>query len=302
MSARTVLVVGASSGIGRAAAHQLAERGDHLVLLSRSREALEETARECRLRGAGSATVVVADVRDAEAVDAAVRGVNRLDAVIHSAGVVAYGRFEDVPKDVYDGVLETNVLGAANVARSALPVLRAQKEGVLVLIGSVLGEIAVPNMTAYVVSKWALRSFGRQLAIENRDVEDVRVCVVAPGGVDTPIYRQAANYLGRPGRPPAPVDSPEKVARAAVRAIDHPRDRISVGLANPLMRFGFRRMPRVFDALVGPMFGVAALEPEPLAATTGNVHGPVTARERVADGRGQGVGTVVRNLTGRGRR
>ena len=301
MSPRTVLVVGASSGIGRSVAHQLAERGDHLVLLSRSREALEETARECRHRGAASATVVVADVRDADAVQAAVAGVNRLDGVVHSAGVVAYGRFEDIPKDVYDRVLETNVLGAANVARSALPVLRQQREGVLVLVGSVLGNISVPTMTPYVVSKWALRSFGRQLAIENRDLPDVRISVVSPGGVDTPIYRQAANYLGRPGRPPAPVDSPEKVARACVRALDHPRDRISVGLANPLMRFGFSALPRVYDAIVTPLFRLAAMEPEHLAPTTGNVHAPVTGRERVADGRGQGLGTVVRNLTGRGK-
>jgi NAD(P)-dependent dehydrogenase (short-subunit alcohol dehydrogenase family) len=184
----------------------------------------------------------------------------QLDAVVHSAGVVTYGRVEDVPAEVFDGVLRTNLLGAANLARHVLPVLRRQQGGHLLLVGSVLGDIAAPFMTAYVVSKWGIRSLGRQLALENRDLSDVHVSVVSPGGVDTPIYESAANYLGLPGRPPPPVTTPERVAKAVLRVLDHPRDRRQVGFANNLMRAGFTLAPRVFDALVGPMFSVAALD------------------------------------------
>jgi short-subunit dehydrogenase len=193
-------------------------------------------------------------------------------------------------------VLDTNVKGAANVARAVLPVLRRQRRGTLLLVGSVLGDIAVPGMTPYVMSKYALRSLGRQLALENRDLPDVHVSVLSPGSVDTPIYRQAANYLGRPGRPPAPVDPAARVGHHVVRTLDRPRDRVSVGLANPLMRAGFTLLPPVFDLLVGPLFRLAGTRRTPLAATPGNVLAPVDALEAVSGGEGQGFGDVLRNL------
>jgi NAD(P)-dependent dehydrogenase (short-subunit alcohol dehydrogenase family) len=282
-SSRVVLVIGASSGIGRATVHRLAASGDHLLLAARAAGPLEDTAAECA--GAASVRVLPLDIRDGPAVRAAVSEVvahhGRLDAVVQSAGVVAYGRFEDIPQPVFDGVLATNVLGAANVARATLPVFRQQRRGTLVLLGSVLGQIGAPTMSPYVVSKWAVRALGRELALENRDLPDVRVSVLSPAGVDTPIYAQAATFLGRQGKPPPPVDSADKVARAVVRLLDHPRDRASVGLLNPLMRLGFSLAPRLFDPLVGPLFNRLALTHEGRAATAGNVLGPVSDRRGV---------------------
>ncbi|MGZ6825621.1 MAG: SDR family NAD(P)-dependent oxidoreductase [Mycobacteriales bacterium] len=297
---RVVLVVGASSGIGRAAAQQLAERGDVLVLAARAPGPLEQAAAECRAAGAASVLAVPTDVGDAAAVDALVAAVvaehGRLDAVVHSAGVVAYGRFEQVPGEVFDAVMRTNVSGAANVVRAALPLLRDRGQGTVVLVGSVLGDVAVPAMTPYVVSKYALRGLARQLAIENRDRPGVRVCIVSPGGVDTPIYQQAANYLGHPGRPPAPVDSAARVASKVVGALDRPRDRISVGRANPLMRLGFSLTPWLYDAMVGPLFRVLALRREEVGLTDGNVFAPQGDLEAVDGGHGQGLEELVHPL------
>ena len=107
-----------------------------------------------------------------------------------------------MPVDVFDGVLRTNLLGAANLARHVLPVLRAQGRGHLVLVGSVLGHIAAPGMTAYIVSKWGVRALARQLVLENRDLAHVHVSCVSPGGVDTPIYEHGRQLPG-PARPPA---------------------------------------------------------------------------------------------------
>ena len=195
--------------------------------------------------------------------------------MVQSAGVVAYGRFEDVPAEVFDGVLRTNLLGSANLARHVVPVLRRQRRGHLVLIGSVIGDIATPYMAAYAVSKWGIRALGRHLAIENRDLADVHVSVVSPGGVDTPIYESAANYLGVPGRPPPPVTTPERVAKAVLRVLERPRDRRQVGLANGLMRGGFTLFPRVYDVLVGRLLPVAALDrTTELAAGPGSVLAP----------------------------
>ncbi len=273
--ARVVVVTGASSGIGRAVVHRLAERGDHLVLMARALEPLQRTADECRQRGAASAEAVSLDVRDCEAVDAAMAVVRarhgRIDAVVQSAGVAAYGRFEQVPAEIFEGVIATNVFGTANVARSVLPAMRAANHGTVVIISSVIGAIAVPEMSAYAVSKWALRSLARELSIEQRDRNGVDVVAVSPGGVDTPIYKAAANYRGTVGRPPPPVYSPEHVAAIVVRALDHPRDRIDAGFLNWAMSTGFTLLPKLFDAVVTPLFTVAGSDDVVVAPHPGNV-------------------------------
>jgi short-subunit dehydrogenase len=307
---RVLLVSGASSGIGRAVAERAARRGDSLVLVARERSALQDVADHCRALGAGDVVVEPADVGDdaavARVVRAAVARHGRLDAVVHSAGVVAYGRVEDVPAEVFDGVLRTNVSGTANVARHVMPVLRSQGHGHLVLIGSVLGDVAAPLMTPYVVSKWAVRALGRQLHLENRDLKDVHVSVVSPGGVDTPIYERAGNYVGLQGRPPPPVTTPERVATAVLRVLDRPRPRQQVGLANGAMRAGFAVLPGLYDVLVGPLFAVAALDrtspvpPGPGAVLStgghglrGSLPGPLVALRRnlvvLARGLGRGA-------------
>ncbi len=217
--------------------------------------------------------------------------------MVNAAGVVAYGRTEDVPADVFEGVLRTNVLGPVNLARHLLPVLRRQERGTLVLVGSVIGHIGVPGMSPYVLSKWAVRALARQLQLENRDLPDVHVVHVAPGGVDTPIYRQAANYSGFVGRPPPPVASPERVAGRIWRLVDHPRPRAQVGLANQVMRLGFTLTPALYDALVGPLFAVAATDrtteipPDP-----GNVLDPSPSGNRLHGDQGGALKGIARNL------
>jgi short-subunit dehydrogenase len=177
-----------------------------------------------------------------------------------------------VPADVFDGVLRTNLTGSVNVARHAIPVMRRQGAGALVLFGSVIGHIGVPGMSAYVLSKWGVRSLARQLQLENRDLDDLTIAYIAPGGVDTPIYEQAANYDGFAGRPPPPVISPERVARVALRRLDRHRDRTQIGVANDLMRAGFNAVPWAFDMLVGPLFRVMASDRTTrVEPTAGNV-------------------------------
>jgi short-subunit dehydrogenase len=259
-----VAITGATSGIGLATARRLAADGHHLLLLARGRSALDTAATACRVAGAASVRTASVDVRVYDDVrrtmSDTVDALGRIDAVIHCAGVAAYGRFEDVPAAVFDGVVETNLIGAANVSRSVLPHFRARDAGTLVIVGSVIGTIAAPMMSAYAVSKWGIRSLARHLKIENADRPGVHVCCVSPGGVDTPIYVQAANYLGHVGRPPPPVASPERVAKVVVRLLDRPRSRVNVGAANPIMTFGFVATPALFDRLVLPMFRVVATD------------------------------------------
>jgi NAD(P)-dependent dehydrogenase (short-subunit alcohol dehydrogenase family) len=272
---RVVLITGASSGIGLATAHAAATHGDHVVLVARGAEALERAAEECRSRGAASATPRPVDVGDSAAVttlvDDVLREHGRIDAVVLAAGVVGYGRFENVPAEVFDRVLRTNVSGVANVVRAVLPGMRAADDGSIVIVGSLLGQIAPPYMSPYAVSKWAVRELTRILRIENRDRRGVRISSVSPGGVDTPIYVQGANYLGWVGRPPPPVMSSESVARAIMHTIDHPRALVQVGPANRFTMLGFTLLPWVYDALVTPLFEIAAADTrQPVAPGDGN--------------------------------
>ena len=272
---RVVLITGGSSGIGLCLARRMAAGGDHVGLLARSPEPLSRTASECRAAGAASVTTFAVDVGDASAVtssvDAFVAARGPLDVVVQSAGVAAYGRFEDVPAEVFDGVLRTNVIGSANLVRAVLPAMRARNRGAIYLVGSIVGAMAVPEMSAYVVSKWAIRSLARELQIENRDRDGVSITLVTPGGVDTPIYLQAATYNGHVGKPPPPIYSPDAVARRIHQSLDRPPARLDVGISNPVLALGFTTLPKLYNGIVGPLFDLITKERGPVAPSAGNV-------------------------------
>ncbi|ANH37883.1 Sepiapterin reductase [Nocardioides dokdonensis FR1436] len=258
-----VVVTGATSGIGEATALRAAAAGHHLVLVARREPELEKTASACDDEGAASTLVVPTDLADDAAVAAMVAQVverhDRIDAVLHCAGVVSYGRTEDTTAEDFADVVTTNLLGTACVARHVLPVLRRQRRGDLVVVGSLLGYIAVPEMTPYVVSKWGVRALVRQLRIENVDLPDVRISHVSPGSVDTPIYDNALDSAGAVNTPPPPSISPERVARVVLAQVGSRRAGRQTALSNYALLAAFNLAPAaVYDRVVGPLFHVAS--------------------------------------------
>ncbi|ADB32877.1 short-chain dehydrogenase/reductase SDR [Kribbella flavida DSM 17836] len=272
-----VVVTGAAGGIGRATALAFADRGDDLVLAGRSRVTLEEVARGCRDRGV-RAVVVPTDVSEPAQTDAlvdtALAELGRVDVVVHCAAVLAYGEFGKIPSEVVDRVLKVDINGTANMARSALRRFTAQGGGRLVLFGSVLGKIAPPLMSSYVMSKWAVHGLARALQAETRSMPGVHVHLVTPGAVDTPVYQHAGNYLGHVAQAPPPVVTAEKVARAVVGLMDTPRREVSIGAANLLMELGFRHLPGLYDVLVTPLLKRLGVSSTPVAPNPGNVFEP----------------------------
>lgn len=276
-----VLITGASSGIGRATALELAGRGARLVLVARGEDSLDETADQARAAGAGEVLVHPADVTDEDAVRVAVASAvqrfGRLDAVVHAAQVMAYGTIEEVPREVFETVVETAVHGTAVVARVVLPVFREQEGGHLVVVNSLLGQVATPLMGSYIAAKWGQLGLVRVLQQETRDVPGITVSIIKPGGVDTPIYFQAASWAGSTGRPPPPVYSPQRLGRRIVALLDRPRREVNAGLLNPLITAGFRLVPAVYDYLVGPLMQRLAIADDDVPPTAGNVFEPKPA-------------------------
>jgi NAD(P)-dependent dehydrogenase (short-subunit alcohol dehydrogenase family) len=184
---------------------------------------------------------------------------------------MAYGRIEDVPREVYEQVVDVALNGTANVARVVLPLFRTQGAGHLVVVNSLLGNIAAPMMGSYVAAKWGQLGLIRVLQQETRDEPGISISAVQPGGVDTPIYVQGATWVGSTGRPPPPVYSPQRVARAVLSTLDKPRRVVQSGLFNPLITAGFRLAPGLFDVLIGPLLQRMAIADDEQPPTEGNV-------------------------------
>lgn len=232
------VITGASSGIGRATATMLAERGTRVVLAARDELSLAEVGALCEAAGA-EALIVPTDVSDADAVDAlgarAVERFGRVDVWINNAGVIAYGHFEDIPLEVYRHVIETNFFGQVNGARAALRCFRAQDAGVLINMASVWARVSSPYVSAYVASKFAIRAFSACLRQELADAPDIHVVTILPQSVDTPIYAHAANYTGRAVKPVPPVRRAEDIAQRIVWCAEDPRREVTDRRAGRLL-------------------------------------------------------------------
>ena len=232
--------------------------------------------------------MAVADVTDAveveRAVAAGVAAYGRLDAVVTTAQPMAYGSVEQVPAEVLTRMTEVAVTGTAHLYRAALPHFRAQGHGTLVVVNSLLAEIAVPFMGAYCAAKWGQLGLVRSLQLEVRRDPAVEVCLVMPGAIDTPIYHQAATYAGSRGSAPPPVVSAAAVAEACAACLDRPRRMVHVGPINRLAVAGFRLAPAVYDRLAPFLVDRVVLRGPAVAAYDGNVHHPTPEGEGLRGG------------------
>lgn len=281
VSDSVVVVTGASSGIARATAVALAERGASVVLAARSDEPLRAAAAECE-RAGGRALAVPTEVTDQAAVDAlaerAVAAFGRIDVWVNSAAVIAFGEFEKTPVEVYRRVIETNMFGQIHGARAVLPHFRAQGTGVLINIGSVWGSVTSPYVSAYVTSKFGVRAFSESLqeALRlDRGTRGIHVCTILPQAVDTPIFQHAATYTEYRPKAIPPVVRPERVVRAILRSIEHPRRQRTVGATGRLLEFGHAVLPSLYSLTVPTVMNMTAFSSERARNGPGNLFEPM---------------------------
>jgi short-subunit dehydrogenase len=202
-----VIVTGASAGIGRELALQLASRGAHLALAARDAAKLEEAAAECRARGVRGIAVPT-DVGEQEQcralVERTVAELGRVDTLVNNAGISMWARFEEITDLAgFETMMRVNYLGSVYCTHYALPHLR-KTNGRIVGVSSLTGKTGVPTRTGYAASKHAMTGFFDSLRIELSD-SGVTVTMVYPGFVATEIRERA---LGPDGRPLGAGNSP----------------------------------------------------------------------------------------------
>lgn len=185
LTGRTALVAGGSTGIGLAAARQLAGRGARVFLFGHSDV-------DSAVSASGAAGGATLDVRDTAAVRDYVSGLGDLDIVVWSAGVQRYGTVVDTPESTWDEVFDVNVKGAYVTCGAAVP--RMRRGGSIVLVASVQGLATQPRVAAYTASKAALLGLNRAMAVDHA-AAGIRVNAVCPGSVDTPMLRSSAELF-----------------------------------------------------------------------------------------------------------
>lgn len=275
----SVVITGASSGIGRATALAFAEGGARLTLASRRGGRLAALARECERRGA-RAQYVETNVSDPVAMralaQAALRQYKRIDVWVNNAGVGAVGRFIDTPIEAHDQVIRTNLMGYLHGAHAALPHFQRRGQGVLINVNSFGAFVGSPFAASYTASKFGLRGLSESLRAELQDEPGIHICDIYPGVVDTPGLRTAGNYTGHELHASAP-DRPEAVADAIVRTALRPRDKTSVGAIAKLAPLAYALAPGLgrWIAYRGMKYGLSRTPRQ--APTSGNLFEPRSA-------------------------
>ncbi len=252
---QVVVVIGASSGIGRETALQLADRGAKLVVAARSEPGLHSLVEEITAKG-GTATYVVCDASDADQVHAvaehAVATYGHLDTWVHAAAVGVYATLETVPLDDFRRVLDVNIMGYVHGIQAALPHLRREGRGAFIAVSSIEASVAMPLQSAYVASKHAVEGLVETLRRELRYEEvPISVTSVRPAVISTPFYDNALSRVGFRPTAPGPVYHPSVVAQCVVYAAEHPVRDMLAGGSGRLMTAVQRIAPGLMDVGIG---------------------------------------------------
>ena len=295
---KTIVITGASSGVGRAAAIEFAKHKATLVLAARGEKALYDAAEECKEWGA-DAMAVVTDVTNAndvkELAKAAIEKSGKIDVWINNAGVLAAGDFDKTPVQVHTQVIETNLIGYVHGAHAAVAQFVKQGNGTLINNISVGGWMPVPFGVGYSASKYGIRGFSEALRGELAKYKDIHVCDLFPAFLDTPGTQHAGNYTGVILKPAPPVYDPQKVARAMVKVALNPKDAMTIGSVATLLRFAHFISPKLTRNFTGLFMKSYFNEAYDAPVTSGNLFQPVEYGTSIYGGWNSPADAAVRN-------
>lgn len=247
------IVTGASGGIGRAIALELARQGAEVIAVARREERLRELAEEIAALGQ-RLEFVTGDITDPAtrraALDLAQARWDALDILVNNAGVGAWGPFERAGEERLRRIMEVNFFALAEMTRGALPLLLHGRRPIVVNMGSVLGHRAMPRSSEYCASKFAVRGLSESLRAELAP-SGIDVLLVSPSTTDTEFFDRPLERQGEPAWTNRPRTPAVVVARQTVTAIRRGRHKIVISLGGKLLVWANRLFPGLTDYFVG---------------------------------------------------
>ena len=282
---QVVVVVGASSGIGRESALRFGARGAKVVVAARSEPGLTSLVAEIVAAG-GEAVPVVCDVADPGQVQqvavVAEQTYGRVDTWANVAATSVFAKFEDTTPEEFRRVMEVNYLGQVHGMLAALPALRRAGGGALIAVSSVEAIVSLPLHAAYSASKHAVEgamdALRRELIHEKAPIS---VTSVKPGTINTPFFDNARNKMDVKPKGPPPLYQPGVVADCILYAAEHPVRDLFAGGGGVQMALSQLTMPRQVDLALGRLgiWSERTKEPAP-GGSPGNLYAPRTEDNR----------------------
>jgi NAD(P)-dependent dehydrogenase (short-subunit alcohol dehydrogenase family) len=263
---QVVVLMGASSGIGRETALRFSRRGAKVVVSARGEEGLASLVEEIRAEGA-EATMAIADTSEFDQVkavaDRAVEEYGRLDTWVHLAAVGLFATFEQTTPDEFARIIDVNLMGQVYGAMAALPHIKREGRGALIHISSVEARRSFPLHSAYGASKHGIDGFLEALRVElKHEGWPIGVTQVMPGTINTPFFDKGRSKIGVKAVGIPPIYEPETVANIILYAAENPaRDLVSGGAAQALI-LNQRLSPRLLDAVLSTRAGFAPQKTE----------------------------------------
>jgi NAD(P)-dependent dehydrogenase (short-subunit alcohol dehydrogenase family) len=280
----TVVITGASGGIGRATARLFGERGANIGLIARGEEGLAGAVQDVEEAG-GKAVPLPADVADYAQVDSAAglaeERFGPIDVWINVAFASVFAPFHEITPDEFRRVTEVSYLGFVHGTMAALARMRPRDRGTIVQVGSALGARSIPLQSAYCGAKHAVNGFTSSLRCELlHEHSGVQVTVVQMPAVNTPQFSWVRSRLPRHPQPVPPIYQPEVAARGVVYAADHAeRRQYWVGASTTATIVANKFVPAVLDRYLAKTgYDSQQTDAEPAHHGAGNLDRPVDGR------------------------
>lgn len=248
LKGKTVVITGASSGVGRAAAEAFASEGCNIIAVARGQKGINEVVAYCRglnvlAIGVSADMSIAEDVDKVAAVALAVTG--KIDIWVNNAGVMASGKFEEIPMEIHEQVIKTNLFGYMHGAYNAISIFKKQNEGILINNVSIGGFMPAPYSAVYSATKYGIRGMMECLQGEISNRKHIHICNLYPQLQNSTGNLHSAKYSGFDMKIPFIASDPRNTAAKMVKLAKHPKKDLFPDLRAASITNTYRLFPKM---------------------------------------------------------